>query len=664
MTVKNENTSCKFILLLLLSLSSLCSTPVYANIPLRKNFLNGVNTLTQSMISDANTTYIIEYDYILGEDITIPPNCELNFAGGSIKGNRITFNNTLLSGDYKISCGIDGTISNKSLDYKGLAGCDLIELCSAIRYCTLDLRNYSFDLKTDLILNAGTCLIGGIITTSAHIKNEGGYTNSAFGSNRADIKRLLSVKANKDTRTITLTSVDGLAVGDYVKICNGYGSLWRILETGGINSEWALNEKTIWDYQINIIEEIKGNTLYLKNNLEYDFPIKATKSGYDIFPADKPEQLGRAFVSKIGQVKDITLDGCTIRGRMRFVCCNNLVVKNCDLECLLEKKEQKTLLLSTCINSKVINNKVKANGTAISLESQTYNTVVKGNTCWANGGYDACILTMLGVSQCHILNNTVIQNNNKKIGIYLNTSKNNYVTDNIIKDCYEAIRCGYSFGGAMIRGNVAYNCSVYWINHARNDTLYNNRIFGCKKSNYVANGFNLSSCRNVVVDSMIVDATWEQSRIKNVVDCSIRNYKGNGLYILKTDTSISFPFGNYKAYEISDSEFDYVIVADGDKDDNTGFQEKIYKRCTFLRGMSTIGYNANTHHNRFYECSFKNEKSTPLVINTDKNTFVNCVFDGKEYDVYVAKGKKYGNRRSMKENDFQGSRFVHNKIKR
>ena len=50
---------------------------------------NLVNCLTQDMINEANTIYIIRYDYTLKEDITIPANCVLEFDGGSISGGNI-----------------------------------------------------------------------------------------------------------------------------------------------------------------------------------------------------------------------------------------------------------------------------------------------------------------------------------------------------------------------------------------------------------------------------------------------------------------------------------------------------------------------------------------------------------------------------------------------
>ena len=74
---------------------------------LKKNMVNGVNTLTQDMfykgeagsrVPNTNTIYVIQYDFTLGEDITVPANCVLEFDGGSISGNKtLTGNNTGIS---------------------------------------------------------------------------------------------------------------------------------------------------------------------------------------------------------------------------------------------------------------------------------------------------------------------------------------------------------------------------------------------------------------------------------------------------------------------------------------------------------------------------------------------------------------------------------------
>ena len=59
----------------------------YKTVILKKNLVNGVNTLMQDIMSTTNTKYVIKYNYILGENITSPENCILEFDGGSIENS-------------------------------------------------------------------------------------------------------------------------------------------------------------------------------------------------------------------------------------------------------------------------------------------------------------------------------------------------------------------------------------------------------------------------------------------------------------------------------------------------------------------------------------------------------------------------------------------------
>lgn len=56
----------------------------YRTVILKPNYVEDVNTLTQAMVNQGNIKYVIKYDFVLGEDITIPANCVLEFEGGSI----------------------------------------------------------------------------------------------------------------------------------------------------------------------------------------------------------------------------------------------------------------------------------------------------------------------------------------------------------------------------------------------------------------------------------------------------------------------------------------------------------------------------------------------------------------------------------------------------
>lgn len=94
-------------------------------IVLEKNMVNNVNTLTQDMfykgetshrVPNINTIFVIQYDFVLAEDITIPENCVLKFDGGSISGIYILKgNNTKIIGNGHIfnGCQFTGYFSIK-----------------------------------------------------------------------------------------------------------------------------------------------------------------------------------------------------------------------------------------------------------------------------------------------------------------------------------------------------------------------------------------------------------------------------------------------------------------------------------------------------------------------------------------------------------------------
>lgn len=70
---------------------------------LKKNVVNGVNYLTQEMLTQCgpNTRFIIKYDFVIDGDIVVPDNCELVFKRGSLTGGRIDFNKCRLVSKHK-----------------------------------------------------------------------------------------------------------------------------------------------------------------------------------------------------------------------------------------------------------------------------------------------------------------------------------------------------------------------------------------------------------------------------------------------------------------------------------------------------------------------------------------------------------------------------------
>lgn len=82
---------------------------------LRRNIVNGKNILTQEMVNQPHTIYMIQYDFDLnGVQITIPENCILKFDGGSLSNGIINCNNTIIQADpYNIFTNIKDKVTEQ-----------------------------------------------------------------------------------------------------------------------------------------------------------------------------------------------------------------------------------------------------------------------------------------------------------------------------------------------------------------------------------------------------------------------------------------------------------------------------------------------------------------------------------------------------------------------
>ena len=75
----------------------------YKTIILKKNLVNGVNTLTQEMMNQSNIKYVIKYDFdLVNKSINIPENCILDFDGGSLSNGTILGNHTAIKSPQSI----------------------------------------------------------------------------------------------------------------------------------------------------------------------------------------------------------------------------------------------------------------------------------------------------------------------------------------------------------------------------------------------------------------------------------------------------------------------------------------------------------------------------------------------------------------------------------
>ena len=69
------------------------------HIILRKNWMNNINLLEQSMLQEANTIYDIRYTFCLdGQTVEVPDNCVLNLMeGGELRNGTLHCNNTMIA---------------------------------------------------------------------------------------------------------------------------------------------------------------------------------------------------------------------------------------------------------------------------------------------------------------------------------------------------------------------------------------------------------------------------------------------------------------------------------------------------------------------------------------------------------------------------------------
>ena len=173
----------------------------------RKNIVNGVNTLTQAMLPDANTIYIIQYDYDLnGATITIPANCVLKFEGGSFCNGTITGQSTAIDAirNSFMSITFDGTYAN-SVVYSDWVNNDddtsslqaALNLCKGDADTTLFVHsgNYTIDCINSINVDGETHDCAGLIVPSHTCINLGGATLSAATTD-SDSYYLIFIEGN------------------------------------------------------------------------------------------------------------------------------------------------------------------------------------------------------------------------------------------------------------------------------------------------------------------------------------------------------------------------------------------------------------------------------------------------------------------------------------
>lgn len=127
------------------------------SVVLKRNLVNGVNTLTQKMLNSYgdNTKFIIKYDYSLAEDIVIPNNCELKFKGGKLRNGTVNFNHcrieSMKTALYNIRFSNLDSIDIECFDIPTDATTLLQDIANSCSF--IDLKNKTFGINKVIMVD-------------------------------------------------------------------------------------------------------------------------------------------------------------------------------------------------------------------------------------------------------------------------------------------------------------------------------------------------------------------------------------------------------------------------------------------------------------------------------------------------------------------------------
>ena len=175
---------------------------------LRKNIIcntetgESKNILTQDMINEPNTRYVIQYDFDLNEqEIAIPKDCILEFQGGSLNNGKIIFNKTKVYGNWfnrinNIKFNYLFTNDDNSYISVDLFGADntgnidsINAIQNAIDYCTYNKLyipinfNGIYLISEHIVCNSNTYLKGNNSEIIWDNINEGAYKSDNIITN-------------------------------------------------------------------------------------------------------------------------------------------------------------------------------------------------------------------------------------------------------------------------------------------------------------------------------------------------------------------------------------------------------------------------------------------------------------------------------------------------
>lgn len=191
---------------------------------LEKNIVGNKNILTQGAVSDTNTVYVIQYDFDLNDqEIEIPENCILEFAGGSINGGTLELNNTYLYGNVRFGTGItiNGTCKNDTAYQYWFANNDVdawhgfINSIDGVVTFEYEEGTYTATVLVDKEVDKQIIINGNGATVTFPLIDAGHDESYKIApENNEELTTRLTAALSKGDTEISVESLDGIAIGD------------------------------------------------------------------------------------------------------------------------------------------------------------------------------------------------------------------------------------------------------------------------------------------------------------------------------------------------------------------------------------------------------------------------------------------------------------------
>lgn len=180
---------------------------------LRKNWTKvgdkTINLLTQNMINEPNTRYIIQYDFDLNEqEITIPEGCILKFEGGSFSNGTLK-NPYIIKGDFeKLNCNITGSYSfiPNQVSYSQFGA--KLDGINDDYYFIKKCHDFANKYNLNVVQQYGNIFISNKNTESIEIRTNTDISKCTFIINNFSfIKHPYKITENEDNKSIDITDI-------------------------------------------------------------------------------------------------------------------------------------------------------------------------------------------------------------------------------------------------------------------------------------------------------------------------------------------------------------------------------------------------------------------------------------------------------------------------